>query len=89
MSSTGGMTLHGAFGFNFSPSHEALSDKKLAEARKDFEHLKLILIDEMSMVDADKLYKILRRLSEVFQTDDLFANIAVILFGDLFQVNDS
>ena len=83
------MTLHGAFGFNFSPSHEALSDKKLAESRKDLEHLKLILIDEMSMVDADKLYKILRRLSEIFQTDDHFANIAVILFGDLFQVNDA
>ena len=81
------MTLHSAFNFNFNgKEHEGLSDKKLAEFRKNLEHLKLIIIDEMSMVDSNKLYKIHRRLCEIFQSEDLFANIGIVLVGDLLQV---
>ena len=83
-----GMTLHAAFDLNFNGNqHEGLGDKKLAEYRSSLQHLRLIIIDEMSMVDSDKLYKIHRRLCEIFQSDDLFANIGIILVGDLLQVN--
>ena len=81
------MTIHSAFDLNFGPKHnEGLSDKKLAQYRSNLEYLKLIIIDEMSMVDSDKLYKIHRRLMEVFQSEDLFANVGIILVGDLLQV---
>ena len=81
------MTIHGAFDLNFTTNkHEGLSDKKLAENRSKLQHLRLIIIDEMSMVDSDKLYKIHKRLCEIFQSDDLFANVGIILVGDLLQV---
>ena len=83
------MTLHSAFDFNFiGRVHESLSDKKLAQFRNNLADLKLIIIDEMSMVDSDKLYKIHRRLCEVLQYDisELFANVGIVLVGDLLQV---
>ena len=83
------MTLHSAFDFNFNGRvHESLSDKKLAQFRTDLADLKLVIVDEMSMVDSDKLYKIHRRLCEVLQYDmtELFANVGIVLVGDLLQV---
>ena len=83
------MTLHQAFDFNFiGRVHESLSDKKLAQFRTNLADLKLIIVDEMSMVDSDKLYKIHRRLCEVLQYDisELFANVGIVLVGDLLQV---
>ena len=84
----GGMTLHGAFTLDFAlTQHTSLSDKKLAKARDTLSNLKLIIIDEMSMVSSDTLYKIHQRLSEIhYGTDDLFANIGIILVGDLLQL---
>ena len=83
------MTLHSAFDFNFiGRVHESLSDKKLAQFRANLADLKLVIVDEMSMVDSDKLYKIHRRLCEVLQYDisELFANVGIVLVGDLLQV---
>ena len=83
------MTLHQAFDFNFiGRVHESLSDKKFAQFRANLADLKLIIVDEMSMVDSDKLYKIHRRLCEVLQYDisELFANVGIVLVGDLLQV---
>ena len=83
------MTLHSAFDFNFiGRMHESLSDKKLAQFRNNLADLKLIIVDEMSMVDSDKLYKIHRHLCEVLQYDmtELFANVGIVLVGDLLQV---
>ena len=51
--------------------------------------LKLIIIDEFSMLSADMLYIIHLRLCEVFQCDpkrDWFANKSIILVGDLLQL---
>ena len=83
------MTLHAAFNLNFNgKEHEGLSDKQLAQFRTNLADLKLIIVDEMSMVDCNKLYKIHRRLCEIFQCsdDDLFANVGIVLVGDLLQV---
>ena len=53
------MTLHGAFGnFKFGNAHVPLSDQKRAELRILLSNLKLIIIDEMSLVDAEMLYKL-------------------------------
>ena len=85
---TDGMTLHQAFGFEYGATkHSPWSEKKLAKFRHRLSNLKLIIIDEMSLMDSDKLYKLEYRLRQVFQSDDLFANIALILIGDLLQVS--
>ena len=50
------------------------------------QNLELIIVDEMSMVTSDFLYKMHYRLAEIFQSDDLFANKSVLLVGDLLQL---
>ena len=84
----GGTTIHGGFNFEFTvKDYNSLTDKKLAEMREGLKNLKLIIIDEMSMVSADIFCKIHRRLSELhYGTDDAFANIGMILVGDLLQL---
>ena len=54
----------------------------------DLAELKLIIIDEISMVGADMLYKIHMRLTEIFKTPVTvpFGGISIILVGDLLQL---
>ena len=57
--------------------------------RNNFSHLKVLIIDEVSMVGADLLYRIHLRLSDVFQTKPQsvpFGGINVLLVGDLLQL---
>ena len=84
----GGITLHRAFSFMFGNKRCYLSDKKLAESQKYLDHLKLLIIDEISFVGADMLYKIHFRLKEIFDTPDHvpFAGLNVLLVGDLLQL---
>ena len=74
------------FGFKFGNAVDYLTDKKKAEIRNNFSHLKLLVIDEISMVGADLLYRIHLRLSDAFQTNPKlvpFGGINVVLVGDL------
>ena len=91
-----GMTIHSAFcfkpfrfGFNYLP----LSHEKLPFLEKQFQNLQLLIIDEISMVGADTLLHIYRRLCEIKRTKSLncnennpFGNISVLAVGDLFQL---
>ena len=57
--------------------------------RNNFSHLKVLIIDEVSLVGADLLYRIHLRLSDVFQTKPQsvpFGGINVLLVGDLLQL---
>ena len=45
-----------------------------------------VIIDEMSLVGADFLYHVHKRLTEVMRNDEMFANKAVLLVGDLLQI---
>ena len=83
-----GITLHSGFDFKFGHEHRALSDKNLAKFRENLKELKLIIIDEVSLLGADMLYKLHMRLCEIFQADLSipFARISVVLVGDLLQL---
>ena len=64
-------------------------DKTLAELRENLSELKIIIIDEMSLVHADLFYKIDARLKEIFKKQNPpvpFGGISVILVGDLLQI---
>lgn len=52
-----GETLHSAFGFNFGSKH-SLGDKKCDELRTLMANLRLLILDELSMVKTDVLYQI-------------------------------
>ena len=78
--------MHSAFDLKFGDAHVGLGPKKLAEFREHLQDLKVIIIDEMSLVKSDVLYQIHRRLMEIFQSEDLFANKTIMLVGDLLQL---
>ena len=84
----GGITLNSAFDLKFGNKHLPLGDKKLAEFRTALADLKLIIIDEISLVKADMLYQIHRRLCEIYPdcAKFPFAKRSVIAVGDLLQV---
>ena len=64
----------------------SLSDKMRDEKRNIFKNLKILIIDEISLVDADMLHKIDLRLREVTQMGVPLGNIAIIVLGDLMQM---
>ena len=49
-------------------------------------NLKVIIIDEVSMVGAGTLQNIHSRLVEIFERDDSFAGRSVLFVGDLNQL---
>ena len=65
-----------------------MTTHKKAELRENLSELKLVNIDEMSLVGADMFYRIHLRLCTLFQTDKFlpFANINIMLVGDLLQL---
>ncbi len=81
-----GLTLHSAFNFNFGNEFRSLSDKLKEQLRTDLSQLKILIIDEISMVKADLLYQVDSRLQEIKQSFDSFGGVSVLLFGDLMQL---
>ena len=62
-----GQTLHSTFGFNFGNEHFSLSDKRRDEKRSQLQNLRVVIIDEISMVKSDLLFQLDMRLKEVTQ----------------------
>ena len=82
-----GQTLHTSFGFNFDNKHYSLSDKIRDEKRTLFRNLKLIIIDEESMVKADMLYQLDLKLQELKERVGVpFGGVAILAFGDILQL---
>ena len=57
------------------------------EKRNLYRNLKMLIIDEISLVDADMFYKIDLRLREITNNEATMGNIAVIILGDLMQMS--
>ena len=85
-SNINGQTLHTLFSFNFGAGYQSLSDKNRDLKRNLYKNLKVLIIDEISLVDADMLYKIDLRLREITQRDMPFGNVAIFAFGDMMQI---
>ena len=66
----------------------AKSDQKKTQMRLSLCELKLIIIDEISMVGNTTLLHIHQRLKEIFDTNNsqLFPRISIIALGDLYQL---
>ena len=85
-----GLTLHSAF---LLPVHSRTSDdyiplsgEKLANLKEAIGKVKLLVIDEISMVGADMLLTVHRRLCDIMCTDEPFGGITVLAVGDLLQL---
>ena len=81
-----GQTIHSAFDFKFGTEYTKLSDKKLDFFRDNLSELKLIIIDEISMVSADLIHNVHKRLCDIFGGVKLFAGIGYMFVGDLLQL---
>ena len=88
-----GMTLHSAFGFTVGPNrkkeYQPPGSSKLNTLRAHLGKLKLLVIDEASMVGADLLYDIHRRLQDITENrdqDTRFGGVSILAVGDLYQL---
>ena len=84
----GGTTIHSGLGIKPGPKFMGLSDSMRASLRNKLSEVKLIMIDEVSMVSNDLFRNINRRLQEIFMcsTEVLFGGISIILIGDFLQL---
>ena len=81
-----GETINRALRIQFGNSHSSLPDKLRDNMRASLSWLKVLIIDEMSLVKSDFLYQINLRLQEIKQNANDFGGVAVLLFGDLLQL---
>lgn len=68
----------------------AMSDQKKTQLRRSLKDLKLIIVDEISMVGNTTLLHIHQRLKEIFGTHSslLFTGISILAVGDLYQMTE-
>ncbi|XP_078621306.1 uncharacterized protein LOC144887780 [Branchiostoma floridae x Branchiostoma japonicum] len=88
-----GMTLHSALGFGGGPKksneYKPVGSEKLHNLRLRLGKLKLLIIDECSMLGSDHLYHTHRRLEDICGTcdpDSRFGGVSILAVGDLFQL---
>lgn len=79
-----GQTLHSTFKFRFGNEYFSLSDKARDTLRDHFKNVRVVIIDEMSMMKADQLYHLHMRLCDVKQDDSIMGGVSVLLVGKLF-----
>ena len=84
----GGHTIHSLFCIpaNQSLHYKPLDSQQLDTMRVKFQSLKLIFIDEVSMVGGKMFNFINHRLQEVFASNLPFGGRSIIAIGDLYQL---
>ena len=82
-----GQTIHSVFKFAFNNEIRSAPQQSRDQMRSDLQNLRIIIIDEISLVQAEMLYQIHFRLStEIFQNGLLFGGVAVVVLGDIMQI---
>ena len=81
-----GSTLTSMFNLSFGNKLSAMSDAMRDRKRTQLQNLKILIIDEYSMVKVDMFYQIDSRLNEIMLSQEPFGGIAVVLFGNLLQL---
>lgn len=77
-----GVSLKVNQGFQFKPlSHAEWNTKHI-----EYQHLRVLIIDEISMVGVALFNFIDKRLQEIMQNSKPFGGLHVIVVGDLFQI---
>lgn len=85
----GGMTAHSAFSLLLSQNqgdHKPLAAETLNTLRVKLMNMKLLIIDEISMLGSKVFHAIHDRLCQVFQSTEPFGGKSVIVLGDFKQI---
>jgi ATP-dependent DNA helicase PIF1 len=83
-----GVTIHSLFSFPPNVTYKDLPKiyRRTQKNHKLFKELKLLIIDEISMVRADLMDCIDRFLQLVRENKSPFGGLRIIMFGDLYQL---
>ena len=83
-----GSTIHSALGIPVSQNSSLpiLSADSKSTLRNRFWYLKIIIIDEISMVGAQTLRKIDNQFNQIFENTKSFGGLSVLVFGDFNQL---
>lgn len=88
-----GVTIHSIFAIpvqSRKQDYQQLSNEILAVMRNEFRRLKILVIDEISMVGHDTLMYVHRRLQDIMGTtdpDEYFGDVSVFAVGNLYLVS--
>uniref|UniRef100_A0ABD2WVZ8 ATP-dependent DNA helicase n=1 Tax=Trichogramma kaykai TaxID=54128 RepID=A0ABD2WVZ8_9HYME len=85
----GGITCHHAFALPVTKNGQKmkpLSEDIASTIRCNFQFIKLIIIDEISMVGSNMFHKIDTRLRQIFGINKDFGGMSIITVGDLYQL---
>ena len=86
-SNVNGQTLHTTFSFKFGTSYLSMPEKQREEKRALFQNVRMVIIDEISLISSDMLYNLDLRLREITgQMETVFGGVSVFCFGDLYQI---
>ena len=86
-----GSTLHSTFALPLKKckysDYLPMSQEKLSQMRSKFGNLSLLILDECSMIGADQLVTVHRRLCDIMESDrEPFGNVSILAVGDLLQL---
>ena len=84
-----GMTIHSALLLGTSKtSFHALSQEKLNTLRLKLSKLKVLIVDEISIVGSNLLLQIHKRLQQITGSTDntTFGNVSILAMGDFYQL---
>jgi len=88
--SVGGTTIHRILSLPIEhgkpPNYSRLNQDQLNMIRQTLKGLRLLLIDELSMVSSLTLMFIHLRLTEIMSKNDLFGGISLVCFADFLQL---
>ena len=82
----GGTTLHSGLDFKIGKKYIPLSSESKQTMTKLLENVKVLIIDELSMISADLLYDVNKRMQSIMTSEDPFGGVAVVLLGDILQL---
>ena len=80
-----GQAICSAFHKKMYQTNQIMSADELNTFRTEYRHLKVIIIDEISMVGTRTLNFIDTRLQQLKETRTPFGGLSVIAVGDLYQ----
>lgn len=84
----GGITMHKMFGipFGITGPNQQIKQRLSSAKNKLLNSLELLIIDEVSMVRADTMDFVDKRLRQCRKNNRPFGGLKVVMFGDLFQL---
>ena len=81
-----GQTYNAGFRIHPQSTFGNLIGERLDSAKSYFRHLKLVIIDEISLISNSHFLNIYKRLQQFKGDDRPFGNVSILVVGDLFQM---